>query len=88
MQTAGSILQLVENKLMTMRTEELAKKNKIANDTVEERKRKDEGKRAGETPSIDQDTSESGEVRCSAVGSGVTVQSDVWVVTCCFSLPY
>lgn len=36
-----------------------------------------EGGRATETPSMYQNTSEEGQVRCSAVGSGVTVQLEV-----------
>lgn len=73
-----SILQLVENKLVTMRTGEILKKKKIANTTfVEGGNGGREGGRATETPSMYQNTSEEGQVRCSAVGSGVTVQLEV-----------
>lgn len=73
-----SILQLVENKLVTMRTGEILKKKKNCQYHIcGRRKRRKGGGRATETPSMYQNTSEEGQVRCSAVGSGVTVQLEV-----------
>lgn len=67
---------------MTMRTKELIKKEKTANTTVEGRKRRVEGRGPGRLhdPCTRTQVKSAGEVRCSAVGSGVTVQSEVvWV---------
>lgn len=74
-----SILQLVENKLVTMRTGEIFKKKKKKRPIPHLWKEEtEEGRgRATETPSMYQNTSEEGQVRCSAVGSGVTVQLEV-----------
>lgn len=76
-------MQLVENKLLTMRTKEVIKKEKLLIPLWTEG---EEGgrERARETPSMYQDTSEEcriGEVQYSR-------KFVVGGVTCCFSLPY
>lgn len=72
-----SILQLVENKLVTMRSGEILKKKKLPIPHLWKEETKEGRGRATETPSMYQNTSEEGQVRCSAVGSGVTVQLEV-----------
>lgn len=73
---SSGILQLVENKLATI-TQELIKK-KTANTTVEGGKRRERGRGPGRLhPCTRTQVKSAGEVRCSTVGSGVTVQSEV-----------
>lgn len=62
---------------MTMITQELIKK-KTDNTTVEGGKRRERGRGPGRLhPCTRTQVKSAGEVRCSTVGSGVTVQSEV-----------